>query len=39
VIGVDVAFVPDQVVSPYLQGMHNSYKFKVMGRIALLMIL
>jgi hypothetical protein len=39
VIGVDVTFVPDQVVSLDLQGMHNSCKFKVMGQVALLIIL
>ena len=38
-IGVDVAFVPDQVVSLDLQGMHDSCKLKVMGRPALLMVL
>jgi hypothetical protein len=39
VIGIDVTFVPDQVVSPDLQGMHNSCKLKVMGRVVLLMVL
>jgi hypothetical protein len=39
VIGVDVTFVPHQVVSLDLQGMHNSCKFKVMGQVALLIIL
>ena len=39
VIYVDVTFVPDQIVSPDLKGMHNSCKFKVMGRVALLMVL
>ena len=38
-IGVDIAFVPDQIVSLDLQGMHNSYEFKVMGWVALLMVL
>jgi hypothetical protein len=39
VIGVDVTFVLDQIVSLDLQGMHNSGKLKVMGRVALLMVL
>ena len=38
-ISVDVTFVPDQIVSLDLQGMHNSYEFKVMGWVALLMVL
>ena len=38
-IGVDVTFVPDQIVSLDLQGVHNSYKLKIMGRVALLMVL
>ena len=38
-ISVDIAFVLDQVVSLDLQGMHNSCKFKVMGWVALLMVL
>jgi hypothetical protein len=39
VIGVDVTFVPNQVVPPNLQGMNKSYKFKVMGQVVLLMVL
>ena len=38
-IYVDVTFVPDQIVSPDLQGMYNSCKLKVMGWVALLMVL
>jgi hypothetical protein len=38
-IGVNVTFVPDQVVSPDLQGMHNRCKLKVVGQVALLMVL
>ena len=39
VIYVDAVFVPNQIVSPNLQGMHNSCKLMVMGRVALLMVL
>ena len=39
VIGVDVTFVPNQIVSLHLQGVHNSCKLKIMGRVALLMVL
>jgi predicted nucleic acid-binding protein len=39
VIYVNVTFVPDQVVPPNLQGMHHNSKFKVMGQVALLMVL
>ena len=38
-IGVDVTFVPDQIVSLDLQGVHNNYKLRIMGRVALLMVL
>ena len=38
-IGVDVTFVPNQIVSLHLQGVHNSCKLKIMGRVALLMVL
>ena len=38
-ICVDVAFVPNQIVSPDPQGMHKSCKLKVMSRVALLMVL
>ena len=38
-ICVDVTFVPDQIVSLDLQGVHNSYKLKIMGRVALLVVL
>ena len=38
-IGVDVTFAPDQIVSLDLQGMHNSCKLKIMGRIELLVVL
>ena len=38
-IGVDVTFVPDWILSSDLQGMHNSCKLKIMGRVALLMVL
>jgi hypothetical protein len=39
VICVDVTLVAYQIVYTYLQGVHNSCKFKVMGRVALLMVL
>ena len=38
-ICVDVTFVPDQIVSLNLQGVHNCYKLKIMGRVALLVVL
>ena len=38
-IGVDVTFVSDQIVSLDLQGVHNSCKLKIMGRVALLVVL
>jgi hypothetical protein len=38
-IGIDVTFVLDQIVSLDLQGMHNNCKLKVVGQIALLMVL
>ena len=38
-IYVDVAFVPNQIVPLDLQGVHNNCKLKVMGRVALLMVL
>ena len=39
VIGVDITFVSDQIVSLDLQGVHNSCKLKIMGRVALLVVL
>ena len=38
-IYLDVAFVPNQIVPLDLQGVHNNCKLKVMGRVALLMVL
>ena len=38
-IGVDVTFVPDQIVSLDLQGVHNSCKLKIMGMVVLLVVL
>ena len=37
-IYVDVTFAPDQVMSLDLQGVYNSYKLKVMSRVALFMV-
>ena len=37
-IGVNVTFVLNQIMSPDLQGMYNSYKLKVMSRVALFMV-
>ena len=37
-IGVDVTFVPDWILSSDLQGMHNSCKLKIIDRVALLMV-
>jgi hypothetical protein len=39
VIGLDVMFVFDQVVSSDLLGMYNYCELKVLGRVALLMVL
>ena len=38
-IDVDVTFIPNQIVSLDLQGVHNSCNVKVMGRVALLLVL
>ena len=38
-IGVDVIFVPDWILSSDLQGVHNSCKLKIMGRVVLLEVL
>jgi hypothetical protein len=36
VVGIDLALIPNQVMSPNLKGMHYGCKLQVMGRIILL---
>ena len=38
VVGVDITLVPNQVVSPNLQGMHNGFLLKIMGRVTLFVL-
>jgi hypothetical protein len=37
VVGIDLALIPNQVVSPNLEGMHYGCKLQIMGGIILLM--
>jgi hypothetical protein len=39
VIDIDITLIYDQIVSPDLYGMHNSGKLKIVGQVALLMVL
>jgi hypothetical protein len=36
VVGIDLALIPNQVVSPNLKGMHYDCKLQIMGGIILL---
>jgi hypothetical protein len=39
VIGIDITLISDQIVSLNFHGMHHSGKLKIVGRVALLVVL